>query len=403
MDIKTELTHKLTEIGAVLLNETSVHNDIGVLGGTIGVSLFHFYYAKFLNDDTHADKGAEIVSESFDRIQKGYFYPTFCDGIAGALWGLELLKEEQFIALDEDIITPETDEYLLGIMKKNIAGNHYDFLHGAIGYGFYFLKRYENSTSGILKKRYKEYLDVLVTFLKNTAIKNEDGVWWKSKKDLDQEELEDCNLGLSHGISGIINFLSRLAVHTVFYDEVSNLLKLAVTYLIRSKNNNLELVSSFPNFIVEGKPIDPFSRLAWCYGDLGIGLTLLRVGKVLNDQALYQQAILILKQTTKRRSFLETSVKDAGICHGAFGIMHIYNHIYSKTKNSVFKETAHFWARTGLDMARHTDGQAGYKAYYKDHWKSETCLLEGISGIGLALISYLADFDTRWDEALLIG
>lgn len=399
-----ELKDKLKEIGAVLLYETSNHNEIGVLGGTTGVSLFHFYYAKFLNENSHTDKGVEMIFETFDRIQKGYNYPTFCDGISGALWGLELLKEEQFIELDEDIITPETDEYLLIMMKKDIESNYYDFLHGAIGYGFYFLKRYENSISRISKKRYKEYLDVLVVFFKDTAIKNENGIWWKSRNSLDQNKFEGCNLSLSHGISSIINFLSRLAAHPVFYDDVSNLLKLAVNYLICNKNENTELVSSFSNFIFEGEFIDPFSRLAWCYGDLGIGLTLLRVGEVLNDEELYQEAILILKQTTKRRSFVETTVKDAGICHGAFGIMHIYNHVYKKTKNSVFKKACHFWARTGLDMAIYVDGHAGYKEYYRrDHWKSETSLLGGVAGIGLAIISYLADFDTKWDEALLIG
>ena len=56
-------------------------------------------------------------------------------------------------------------------------------------------------------------------------------------------------------------------------------------------------------------------------------------------------------------------------------------------------------------MAVHKDGDAGYKQWRGDskEWKKEKNLLEGIAGIGLTIISFLATFDTKWDECLLIS
>ncbi len=71
----------------------------------------------------------------------------------------------------------------------------------------------------------------------------------------------------------------------------------------------------------------------------------------------------------------------------------------------VFKEATEFWIQDGLNKATHKDGLAGYKQWNaKDkEWVSNIPLLEGIAGIGLTIIDYLADFDSSWDECLMIS
>ncbi len=403
MNLKSTLRSKLTEISSILLEETSKNKDIGVLGGISGIALFHFYCGKFLDDNRHTDKGSDIITEAFDRIQNGYSYPTFCDGIAGAFWVLELLKEEEFIILEEDIVTPELDDHLFEQMNADMRAGNYDFLHGAMGYGFYFLKRYQYAIDKDSKKRYKQYLDSLIFFLKETAIRDTRGIWWKSKIRMGEEKVEGCNLGLSHGISSILNFLSRLAIYPDFYAEVQPLLKPITDYILGCKHTKSELTSIFPNWITPEQSNNYNSRLAWCYGDLGIGISLLRAGKILEDHILLQQAVSILKHTTKRRDLEETFIKDGGICHGAFGVMRIYQYVYKETGNTIFKEATTYWATKALEIATHQNGHAGYKMHAGDSWESEANLLEGTAGIGLSIISYLADFDTKWEEALLIG
>ncbi|KAA1247639.1 lanthionine synthetase C family protein [Aquimarina sp. RZ0] len=385
------------------MQNTSTPDTIGVLGGSSGIALFHFYYAAFSEDTLHSDQGAAVISETFNRIQEGYSYPTFCDGIAGACWVLELLKEEQFVTLQEDVITAELDNYLLDCMKKDIAENNYDFLHGAIGYGYYFLKRYQQAETVHSKKQYQKHLMPLITFLTDTAISGNTGIWWKSVIKVGEEKFEGCNLGLSHGMSSILNFLSRVSIYPDFSDQALPLVKPAIKHILDCKHTDMEYTSTFPNWITSEKPEGYNSRLAWCYGDLGVGISLLRAGELLEDEDLMHEAITVLKLSAKRKDIKEALVKDAGVCHGAFGIIHIYRFLYKKTHDTVFKKTADYWANVGLEMATHTDGYAGYLFGYEGSWKLQDCLLDGIAGVGLAILSYLTDDETMWDEALMIG
>lgn len=401
MNLRTRLTNKLDEIGSFLLQHPIKNNEIGALGGISGIALFHFYYANYSGDDSHTKKGNDIIFEVFNRIKEGYSYPTFCDGIAGACWVLELLKVKDFIQLEEDIITDQLDCLLFGKMKEDLEEGNYDFLHGALGYGYYFLKRYQNSNS--LKNKYKNYLLVLIESLKKMAIRSDSGIWWESNIRVGERTFKGCNLGLSHGISSILNFLCRLGLYSDFYNEVCFLLLPISNHILSYKRKDEILLSSFPNWVTNENLNNYNSRLAWCYGDLGIGISLLRTGEVLKNNNLTLEALDILRKSTKRHDQWETSVVDAGLCHGAFGVMHIYKGLYKKTKDTLFEESANHWATIGINLAIHQDGYSGYKKRTGDIWELEDCLLDGISGIGLALLSYLDSNNKNWDELLLIS
>ncbi len=405
MNIEEQLKDKLKEISEVLDAKTNENDEVGVLSGVSGVSLFQFYYSKFLDEDIHADKGAETITRAVEMINNGFSYPTFCTGIAGACWVLEVLKEEEFIELDEDILSSDLDAYLLTAMREDIKKENYDFLHGAMGYGYYFLKRYQNTTTQKSKDIYKKHIEELIQSLQQSSKENDYGVWWDSV--LRKEEgLVGCNLSLSHGISSTINFLSRLAAYDDFREQVNILIQPTVKYLLHCKNKDVSLTSRFPNWILEETPADGNSRLAWCYGDLGVGISLLRAAEVLKDNALFEEALEVLIYSTERKDLTEAGIADAGICHGAFGVMHIYNYLYRKTEKTQFKEAADFWAEKALQFGNHKNGYAGYMVWRgaeEEKWRPEVSLLEGITGIGLSIISYLAPFETKWDECLLIG
>ncbi|PKV51613.1 lanthionine synthetase-like protein [Aquimarina sp. MAR_2010_214] len=405
MTIEIQLRNKLKEISEILDAKTEKNKEIGVLSGVSGVALFQFYYSKFLDEDIHADKGAETITKAVEFINDGFTYPTFCTGIAGACWVLEILKEEEFVELDDDFLSSDLDSYLLEAMRADIKTGNYDFLHGAMGYGYYFLKRYQNVTSEESKTKYKDYLDELIAELKKSSKKNDSGMWWESVLK-QKEDITGCNLSLSHGISSMVNFLSRIAEHKEFYDDVREMLEQTVKYILHCRNKDKTLTATFPNWIINEDVVDNNSRLAWCYGDLGIGISIYRAGKILGDTQISDEAIAILKYSTQRRDIEEAGVLDAGLCHGAYGILLIYNYLYKKTNDVAFKEASDFWAQKALDMAIHEQGYAGYMVWRgaeEEKWKNEVSLLEGVAGIGLSIISYLAPFETKWDECLLIS
>ena len=403
MDRQKVLLEKLKQIDAILNNNYKNNNDLGVLSGISGISLFSFYYAKFLNRQEPADFGSDLISEAVERINEGYVFPTYCSGIAGAGWVLELLAEEDFIDVDNDELLPELDEYLFEAMKLDIANNYFDFLHGALGHGFYFLKRFKNTKSIDLKNRYTNYLIFLIEALKKESISDATSVWWNYELDKDVD-LYGVNLSLSHGMSSVINFLSRLYPHKEFKDLVENLLIKATNYIISKQYKDTSNTSLFPSWIHKQADEYVSSRLAWCYGDLGIGISLWHVSKALQNDAYQDLAIKILKHSTNRRDLKEARINDAGLCHGVYGIVTIYNYMYKQTAISLFKDAADYWMDVALKIDTHKEGYAGYMVWRgdKEEWIKEENLLEGVTGIGLAIISYLASFSTQWEECLLI-
>ncbi len=390
-ELKNRLENKLKEIAEFLLSDQNTNTEIGALEGIAGNALFHFYYGDYKSDKRHTEKGAEIITEAFTRIENGYTFPTFCDGIAGACWVLELLKQEQFVELEEDIITEDVDTYLFEKMKSFIDDHNFDFLHGAIGIGMYYLKRYQNTDSNI----YVEYLAILIDAIIATALKEGDTIKWESKIKSGDYTAIGCNLGLAHGIPSIIFFLSKLAFHKVFVSKVIGVLEPASKYLLSCKFKDEGITASFPNWIINEQPNANYSRLAWCYGDLGIGVSLLRAAEVIKNEELSKEAIRILEKTSKRRNLEETKIRDIGLCHGSFGVMNIYNLISNVTVNDILQDATTYWAKEALDMTISNNENT-------DFTQREINILDGAPGVGLAILSYLDKDETIWEEVLLI-
>jgi len=397
---------KLAQIHRALTKNESQKEDIGVLSGDAGIALFHFYYSRLMNDASIADDGVKVLTSIIEKINNGYNFYTYCSGIGGAAWAIQLLEQEDFVDLDCDELLGELDLFLFpSVQGLQHDPNFYDFLHGILGVAYYFLKRYECTTSSLLKERYRTILLDILRLLDQKAIIKGNTIKWESYLER-KKGIKGYNLALSHGIPSIINFLSRLVVYKDFKTPASKLLNGALNFVLEFKNKDNDNNVTFPSWVTSDGKKNEYSRLAWCYGDLGVGITLWKAGVVLQNEKYKEEAIAVLTKSANRRDLKEASVEDAGLCHGAYGVMHMYDHMYKETGEKVCKESADFWLDQGLKMAIHTNGLAGYMKWQggdQAGWKPEINLLGGVSGIGLAMISYLAPFDTKWNECLLIG
>src|SRR5699024_10935192 len=101
--------------------------------------------------------------------------------------------------------------------------------------------------------------------------------------------------------------------------------------------------SNFPSYIQISNKEQIGSRLAWCYGDLGIGMALYITARHLNNTDIERKSIDILGSTISRRTQDITGVVDACFCHGTCGIGHIYNRLYNYTNISMFKDASIYW------------------------------------------------------------
>ncbi|MCD2258058.1 lanthionine synthetase C family protein [Psychroserpens luteolus] len=398
------LEAKLAEISKIIETEYINEEHIGLMSGLSGMALFQFYYSKYLDIEDNANFGANILSHCIEKINHGYNSPLYSNGIAGFGWTLDFLELNHFIEIGSDDLLKDIDDYLYTALDANFKQDNYDFLHGAIGQVYYFLYRYQNTSSAALKEKYKSILLEFISFLENQSKKEEEGLKWLSILTF-QPIQKGYNLCLSHGISSIVFILAKLYEENIIKNRVAFLLRGAISYIKRFKNTEKETYCLFPNWVTQDNIPEGQSRLAWCYGDLGIGVALFKASKALKDNNLKTEALTILKHTTSRKTTKDTKVEDAGLCHGAFGNALIYTRLYRETSDTIFKDALEFWITEGIKMASFDDGFAGYKMWNPDNetWSKDLSLLTGITGIGLAMISYLSDFDAHWDECLIIN
>lgn len=394
------IKNKISEVANILEKGIKNIDNKYLVSGKTGISLFFFYYAKYKNEQKYYEKGFELISEVFDEINKGFNYHTFSGGLAGIGWTINHLSKNDFIDADTDEILANIDVFLSKTMLNDIKKGNYDFLHGAIGTGLYFLNRLPD-------KKACHFLNQLIDELDNISEKNADGtIKWEAI--LDREKgTTGYNLCLAHGMASIIIFLSKAYKQNIHKEKALDLIKGAVKFILQNKQDTNKYISNFPSWIEKNKQNHGRnSRLAWCYGDLGIGISLYQTAKIIKNQDLEKEAIEILLHSAKRRDLKENMVVDAGLCHGTASIAHIYNRMYHYTGIEIFKESAIYWFNETIKMAKFEDGFAGYKAWRTPDyggWTNEAGLLEGIAGIGLSFISAISEIEPKWDESFLLS
>jgi len=286
-------------------------------------------------------------------------------------------------------------------MNEDLRNNNWDFLHGAIGIGLFFLMDLSNSKSFTYVKELVEGLNNLSINERKRELK------WSSLSSLipGGSPMKAYNLGLAHGIASIIAFLTKTYQKEISKSTSKRLLEGAVDYLLSKINDIKENICYFPSRVINGE-VEKYSRLAWCYGDLSIATVLYNTSRVLNDKVLEEFALQVLRHNTLRRDLEKDYVINASLCHGTAGIANIFYRMYWNTKEEIFKNAASFWFDKTLEMSKFPDGLAGYKTLNPVNYGGIQCeygLLEGIAGIGLALHSWVTQTEPTWDECLLLS
>jgi len=392
------IKQKVDQIAACIfekIQKNDVPESYGLYTGEFGILLFLFYYARYSQGEKYAVIAETYAERLFNRFLDETKLHTFCNGFSGILYLFEFLREHDFIDLDVADSQSVIDNYLIAQMRNNIQQSYYDFMHGALGVGLYFLKKGTNS----------ECIQELIDFLYATAEKDTDNKLFKWKSVIDNEKNRiGYNLALSHGISSIIIFLSRVVKSGMNDRRVTKMLTGAVNYVLSQQIDFSQFGSCFPSYIVTSPP-QPVSksRMAWCYGDLGIGMALWQAGKAVDYAVWKEKGLDILLLSAQRQTFNDSLIRDAGICHGSAGLAMIYHRIYSETRHHEYMEAINYWQIKTLHFALHEDGLAGYKTILKDKWVCDYSLLKGISGIGLVLLSCITEDWQTWDEMFLLS
>ena len=304
-----------------------------------------------------AQNAAYFLEQAFAAVSSESMGPSLYGGFTGIAWATTHLQE-QLIDRDEGDPCEAIDEALRDYLKQSPWPDNYDLVSGLVGVGVYALERLPRPAA-------VECLSLIVDRLGKSAERRDGfGLTWHTPSNLlPQWQRELCpngyyNLGLAHGVPGVVVLLAAAHAAGVAKERTKTMLDGAVGWLL-SKKLAPGAGSTFPKWV--GRGIEPSaSRLGWCYGDLGIATALLCAARCVGEPAWESDALDIALRAAQRPPH-ESGVVDAGLCHGAVGLGHIFNRMFQATGEMRFKEAAQSWFEK---RARPETCRSGYRGLF---------------------------------------
>jgi lantibiotic modifying enzyme len=365
--------------------------------------LFYGYFSRFEPDRGRDRTAIRILERAIDKLSEQRLAPSLYGGYTGVAWTVAHLERFLLDPAGEDS-NASIDVALEQELSRAVWDGPYDLIDGLVGFGTYALERLPRPSAEACLRR-------IIGHLERVSVVTPDGVtWWSPPKFLGpigrRQFPDGCyNLGVAHGTPGIIALLTAACVARVSTETSRRLLDGAISWLLAQELKS-DSIARFPCFVGPGGTSGR-SRLAWCYGDLGIAATLLSAARCLGNPAWEREALRTAR-IAAARSQEQSGVVDAGLCHGAAGVAHVFNRLFQATGDPSLHDAALRWYRRTLELRRPGEGVAGYVAWLPDAhgdlgWRDDRGLLTGIAGIGLALLAGLSPEEPGWDRFLLPG
>jgi hypothetical protein len=442
------LPHTLDETmaGAVAAGEPVAEpRHPSVAGGISGQALF-FAYRSQSERATPADATAagELLDEATGALATLPMLPDLYGGFAGVAWTAQHLYDPRFAEPasgdaaagagdgpaddsddggdggdggDDDPLV-EIDAALLQYLERTPWTADYDLIRGLAGFGVYALERLPRPSA-------LTCLSAVLDRLTETAEPGpRGGITWHTSEELLPEWQRKLypkgyyNLGAAHGVPGPIAVLGAAVAAAGRLAEAGDpaarevarrarsLVEGAVEWLVQQRLPAGEESWFGTTFAPDTPPQK--SRLAWCYGDPGIAATLMVAARACREPA-WEKLAVDLAVSAAARPFEGSLIRDAGLCHGSGGLGHLFNRLYQQTGDPRLAESSRGWYQHALDFRQPGEGLAGYRAFWVEEdgvtqsWRSDAGFLEGVAGIGLALLAGVSAFEPNWDRLVVVS
>ena len=380
--------------------------DLSLSGGEAGVALFLAYLDVARDGRAAGDLAFDSISRCVTGLGTARLSPMLSTGFTGLGWVLEHLAGSYFEA--DDDLSESIDDVLYTLLAEPTETPPFELLGGVVGLGTYLLER-------PLRPVVADTLERVVTVLESSAEESSAGVAWRTSPEWLTEERRrrmpaGCyDLGVAHGIPGVIGFLAAAWRRGLDDPRIRRLLEGAVRWLLAHRLPP-PTDSAFADVHLPGQPAGQAStpaRTAWCYGDPGIAAVLLAAGRSLGNPDWEDEA-LRLARLAARRPPAATRATDPGLCHGIAGLAHLFNRLFQATGDPELETATRAWYRRLLEpggpggdfaeILRWTESMPGGHS-----WREEPGLLVGLAGAGLALLAAVAPTEPGWDRVLLVS
>lgn len=402
MELKVESI--LREIDAIIIQKT---NEIpfGLFDGKGGCSLYLAYRYIQTGNENHfhyATKFLEQIIEDVNNYTKQE-YLCLDNPLASACWLIDHYVNQGLIDTDEKYNTRQIINCIINSdSKDDFKTNRHDLFYGFIGRAVLLMEHdIEIARPFVLQA---------IASLKRNKTASKEGTFWTSfypfyENNINAKKI--INLGIPHGMTGIILFLLKLSKLYNLKNEMASVIKDSVNWLancLKRHRNHLPLAFGEEKLSAKG-------MLGWCYGDLAIIYVLLRYQETFQDSTYESLIFLLIKQSDsvpilehmQKKYLMDLKVYDTCICHGAGSIAYMYHKFYLITKNETVSDIADRWYEfliksvytqsNSIDRLVKVSGLSVSK---------QIGFLNGIAGAGLALMACKDEKLGHWDRLLLL-
>jgi len=338
------------------------------------------YLDRGFPDAGHDVTALALVEQSISSVAEREMVPWLAGGFSGVGWMAAHL-DGWLLDVAANDACQAVDEALEELLDRRAWIGRWGLTTGLAGLGVYALERLPHP-------RALSLLTQIVRHFENGAEHSEECISWRD----DPRSLPSSvraqlptgswDPGVSHGVAGIVGFLACLQT-TGAVPQCRSLLRGSVDWLLAQRRMHWR-DAFYPYHVAPGVEDAP-ARLAWCQGDVGIGMALLLAARSEKENAWEAAALQVLRRAAHRS--LATVVDDQAICHGASGLAQVFQRLYRLSHEVVF-----------LDAARRCLLQVLDEGPTRD-----TGILSGSAGVALTLLAATTSVEPQWDRFLLLS
>jgi lantibiotic modifying enzyme len=388
LDLAGALTKSLPSAAA------TDHRNPSLASGSAGLAICTGQLAHTRSDQQAADVALAHLEDAIDVLATEPLTSSLYSGFPGIAWAVELV--DQLLGSDSEDRNGDIDDALTGLLSRYPEHAPYDLINGLTGLGVYALARWPRLGAVSCLLGVVEQLD-------QRARHDQDGIyWWTPPAQVgprgERYRPAGVDLGVAHGIAGVIPFLARAYRLGLARQTVRPLLDGSVSWLLAHMVDTAS-GPTVPSFVAEDLEPGP-ARSAWCYGDPGVAAALLLAARDVGEPAWTSIATDLAVRAAVRAAAqpaVQTGVTDAGLCHGSAGLAHVFGLMHQLTEEPALAHAARFWVERTLDLCLAEVPDAARPAC------NGPGVLEGSAGVALAMEAACTVAEPTWDQMLLVS
>ena len=388
------------DVASIIADSEITSTDCSLSSGYTGYALLFGYLAHITGDEQYLRVCEKFQMQATELLVSELIGSSLFVGFTGVGWGVTHLRN----LLDPKSEDPASaiDEVLVNFLSRTNWDSHYDLVFGLVGYAVYGIERADIGQG-------RKILALVVKHLQHLAVQNTEGLTWHTPIQFLPEWQRNMapsgyiDLGLAHGIPGVLAVLAKAMQMDVEKETASHLLDKGLRWILALRN-----IEHGSETEITSQRLPKGDRVAWCYGDLGLSVALLSAVRDADRRAL-EPDVLKIAESTANRPRATSGVKDAGLCHGTAGNALLYMRLYHATGKLVFLNAALDYINWTFDLRDPKKGFGGFPQYHLDENLQQPQLhyglglLEGSTGVALALLASVSDVPPDWDRHLLIS